>query len=187
VEGFLDEVGADRAALVASSSAAFTVQRIAAASPRRVLGLVLIGGPWSLADVPAAHELLAVVSELSDPVDRRFVERFVRDTASAAVPRDLVERMTRESQKLPARVWRQALEGLLRETPVCTTVRLEVPTLLLWGDRDPFVPRSDTERLLAELPRSRLAVYEGSGHMVHWEEPARVAADLAGFVAELGS
>jgi len=39
--------------------------------------------------------------------------------------------------------------------------------------------RSDQERLAASIPRSRLVVYEGVGHIAHWEQPERVAVDLA--------
>jgi len=39
--------------------------------------------------------------------------------------------------------------------------------------------RSDQERLAPSIPRSRLVVYEGVGHIAHWEQPERVAVDLA--------
>ena len=45
--------------------------------------------------------------------------------------------------------------------------------------------RADQAMLDAGIANSRLAIYEGAGHAVHWEEPARVAADIAAFVLEL--
>jgi len=44
------------------------------------------------------------------------------------------------------------------------------------------VPRAEQDRLLATLPFARLEVYEDTGHAVHWEQPARVVADLLGIV-----
>jgi non-heme chloroperoxidase len=38
------------------------------------------------------------------------------------------------------------------------------------------------EALAAAIPGSRLVVYEGTGHVVHWEQPERVAADLVALV-----
>jgi len=47
------------------------------------------------------------------------------------------------------------------------------------------VSRRDQDRLVSAVPGSRLVVYEGAGHVVHWEQPERVAADIAAFVARL--
>jgi pimeloyl-ACP methyl ester carboxylesterase len=35
--------------------------------------------------------------------------------------------------------------------------------------------------LLDAIPDSRLTVYEGIGHAVHWEQPERFARDVVGF------
>ena len=62
---------------------------------------------------------------------------------------------------------------------------IAAPTLLIWGDQDAFVPESDQQTLLATIAGSRLETYRGTGHAVHWEEPARFAADLVAFVERL--
>jgi non-heme chloroperoxidase len=59
------------------------------------------------------------------------------------------------------------------------------PTLIVWGDRDAFCPHSDQKSLAAAIAGSRLLVYSGTGHAVHWEEPNRFAADLAAFTNRL--
>lgn len=185
VGNFLDAVGLDRTVIVASSSATFTAQRFAVDNAARVLGLVLIGVPWSLGDMPAARRILESVADLQDPVDPVFVREFVEETAGARVPAEMLESMVGESLKLPARVWRETLAGLIRETPAAATGQIEAPALILWGEHDPFVPKSDQQRLLEALPKSRLVVYESSGHVLHWEQPTRVAADIAEFVTLL--
>ena len=60
---------------------------------------------------------------------------------------------------------------------------IAAPTLLVWGDQDTFVTRAEQDRLLSRFPGSRLLVYEGTGHAIHWEEPERFAADLMTFIA----
>ena len=50
---------------------------------------------------------------------------------------------------------------------------------------DAFCPRTDQERLLAEITGARLMVYERAGHALHWEEPERFAADLVAFAENL--
>ncbi len=39
--------------------------------------------------------------------------------------------------------------------------------------------------MAAAIPGARLVTYAGTGHLVLWEQPARVAADVASFVAAL--
>lgn len=181
---FLDVVAIERAVLVASSSAVFTVGRFAELHPERVRGLVLLGVPWSLREVPAVRRFLSEVSELTDPVDEEYVRSFVSGTAGEAVPADFVEQQVRESLEVPARAWRETLEGLVEATPPRPDA-ITAPALLVWGDQDQFVSREDQERLRAALPGSRLLVYEGVGHLVQWQQPERVAADIAAFVETL--
>lgn len=183
---FMDAVGLPAAVLVASSSASLTAQRFAADSPERTLGLVLIGAPLSLRGNAAVEGFLAEVSGLRDPVDPGFVLEFVESTASESVPPEFLEAMIAESRKLPARVWREALAGLADAQPAAVTATITAPTLILWGDQDAFLSRSDQEALAAAIPGSRLVAYEGAGHLVHWEDPARVAADIATLARRAG-
>jgi pimeloyl-ACP methyl ester carboxylesterase len=54
----------------------------------------------------------------------------------------------------------------------------------IWGDRDVRYPRSEQETIAAAIPDSRLVVYPGAGHLLHVEEPDRVASDLVTFITE---
>jgi non-heme chloroperoxidase len=182
---FMDVLGLDRAVLVASSSASFTVQRFAVDNPRRTLGLVLIGAPWSLREKAIGSKLSEAVFALRDPVDPAFVRDFVESTVLAPVSPAFLEAMVGESLEVRAHVWKATLRGLLEAVPPAETGTIVAPTLIVWGERDAFVSRADQERLVAAIPGSQLVIYEGTGHVVHWEQPERVAADLAAFVQPL--
>lgn len=182
---FMDAVALRKAVLVASSSASFIAQRFAADHPERTLGLVLIGVPWSLQDKAGPRrfltELPGMVRGGSDRLDPAFVRAFVESTASGMVPHAFVEMMAGESEKLPLHVWQQTLRSLIEARPVAEEATITAPTLMLYGNRDAFVSRSEQETLLAAFPRSRLITYDGVGHLVHWDDPKRVAADIAAF------
>lgn len=184
---FMDAVALDAVLLVASSSASFTVQRFAVDHPQRTLGIVLSAAPWSLRDNPAAAAFLDAVSTLRDPVDPVFVREFVTGTASGPIPPPFLEAMIAESCKLPAHVWKATLEGLLRAVPATESATITAPTVILWGDRDEIVPRSDQQALADAIPGSRLVTYTGTGHMVHWEQPQRVAGDIVALAQRLRS
>jgi non-heme chloroperoxidase len=178
LSAFMDEVGLEAAVLGGSSSGGYVAQRFALDHPERTLGLALIGAPRSLGDKPAVAEFLEAVRELSDPVDQAFARAFLESGLSRPLPSAVLAALVVESCKAPAHVWKAALEGLLEAVPPTETGTITAPTLILWGDRDHFLPRSDAEGLAAAIPGSRLESYEGTGHLVLLEEPERVAADV---------
>ena len=178
VAAFMDAVEIDAAVLVGSSSAADTVRRFAVEHPDRTLGLVLVGAFSTFpADAPAVRELGEEIKALTDPIDPDFVREFVAGTAGDAVPPDFLETMVAESRKVPAHVWREMFDGLLTAPPIAGTV--DAPTLILWGDADPICSRAEQQALLDAIPLAELRTYPGVGHVVHWEQPERVAADIA--------
>jgi pimeloyl-ACP methyl ester carboxylesterase len=59
----------------------------------------------------------------------------------------------------------------------------DMPTLLLWGSRDPIIPASHGEAAHAAMPGSRLAVFERAGHFPMLDDPRRCAELLRAFVA----
>ena len=183
--GFLDALGIESAVVVGSSSGGYVAQRLAVDHPGRVRGLVLLGAPRSLRDKPAVAELGAAMATLSDPVEPAFARDFVVGTSSPAVPPDFLERMVEDARALPAHVWRSVLAGLVEATPPTEDGRITAPTFIVWGDDDRFSSRADQEALAARIPGAQLLVYEGVGHVVHWEQPERVAADVATFVDAL--
>jgi non-heme chloroperoxidase len=95
------------------------------------------------------------------------------------------ETVIAENLKVPARVWKATFEGLIEAVPATETAAIAVPTLVIWGDRDRFLPRDDQEALAAAIDGARLAIYEGAGHAVHWEEPERVAADIVALTQQI--
>jgi pimeloyl-ACP methyl ester carboxylesterase len=57
-----------------------------------------------------------------------------------------------------------------------------VPTLILWGDRDPIIPARHGIRAHELMPGSRLRIFEGAGHFPHHDDPAGFAAAITQFV-----
>jgi non-heme chloroperoxidase len=172
-----DHLDITSAVFVGHSMGSLVVQRLAAQHPGLVAGLVLIGGLTKLPD-DVFDEVWAVVSDLRDPIDEQFVRDFQSSTLAAPVPESFFEQLVAESRKAPARVWRAAFAGI-RAMPSNTPAPITAPTLLIWGDHDALVPRSEQDHLLATIPRSRLVTYDNAGHSPNWEQPNRVAADIA--------
>jgi steroid delta-isomerase-like uncharacterized protein len=102
------------------------------------------------------------------------------------VPQALFESLVQENLKVPAFVWRAALDTRWRAEGdfAGELAKITAPTLIVWGDRDVRYRRSEQEAIAAAIPDSQLVVYPGAGHLLHVEEPDRVASDLVAFIAE---
>jgi non-heme chloroperoxidase len=184
VAAFIDALGLGAAVLVGHSMGATVAQRVAIDYPERTRGLVLIGSFASFSDNPGLIDFhQSTIANLSDPIYPAIVREFQESTLAAPIATEFLELMIAEGMKPPAPVWRAAFAGMLADEHVARLTTISAPTLLLWGERDVFVPRSDQDRLRAAIAGARLAVYRGVGHAVHWEKPARVSADIAALVA----
>ncbi len=60
----------------------------------------------------------------------------------------------------------------------------DIPTLIIWGQRDPLIPVAHGRAAHELMPHSRLEVFEGAGHFPFRDDPERFVAVLAQFMAE---
>ena len=185
VAAFMDALRLEAAVVVGHSMGSTIAQRFAIDHPERTMGLVLVGSFLSLPSSQPPRELWSVVSTMEDPVDPGFVREFQESTLAKPVPQEFLETVVQESLKLPARVWKEVVACSMQDEFSGELHKIEAPTLLVWGDQDGMVPQSDQDAQTAAIAGSRLVVYEGTGHGVHWEQPERFAADLAAFIEEL--
>ena len=58
----------------------------------------------------------------------------------------------------------------------------QIPTLIVWGARDPFIPVDHAIAAHAAIPGSRLEIFDGVGHYPHCEAPARFVDVLVDFM-----
>ena len=57
--------------------------------------------------------------------------------------------------------------------------RIDVPTLLLWGERDRIVTPEYGEGFRAAIPGARMRLIPNAGHFPHWEQPEAFADAVA--------
>ena len=183
---FMDALGIEAAIVAGGSSGGLVAQHFSVHFPDRLLGLVLLGAPLTFRNKPAAQaQGNTTLSTLADPLDPDFVRGFVEGLLSRPMPEAAVDIAVQESLKAPAFVWRETLKGILEDDFSEELSRVAVPALVIWGEGDALLPREDQETLARLIHGARLVVYPGAGHLFYWEEPARVAADLAAFAGEI--
>lgn len=176
----LDQLHVHQAIVVGHSMGSFVARRIAERHPARVRHLVLIGtGP--AARNAATDSLWSDVERLADPVDRTFIRSFQMSTINRPVPQEFIDRVIAESGKLPARVWKAALQGMRSYVPAATPIT--VPTLVLGGVLDAVFSRNEQEAMSRMIPGAVVTLSDGVGHTPQWEEPEVVAAHLMRLLA----
>jgi pimeloyl-ACP methyl ester carboxylesterase len=179
-----DALGIERAVFVGHSPGTLVCQRIAERRPDLARGLVLMG---AFAEIPAdlVEELRAIVAGFVDSMDEAFVREFQASTLAMPISEELFETIVAESMRAPAAVWQDTVAGFRADRNHGPS-GITAPTLIIWGDQDGLALRDQQEWLLTELSDARLEVYRGSGHSPNWEQPARVADDIAELVRALG-
>jgi 2-hydroxy-6-oxonona-2,4-dienedioate hydrolase len=62
--------------------------------------------------------------------------------------------------------------------------RVEAPTLVVRGERDPIVPQPWAAEIVRRLPRGRMAVVPGAAHTVNYMAPDALADLVRGFLRD---
>jgi non-heme chloroperoxidase len=164
----MDALKIPSAVVVGHSMGSFVAQAIVDRAPGKVTSLVLMGSA-PVASNATVTAMRGVVAALSDPVDLEFIREFQNSTIAVAVPDSFMDAAIANSQRMPAAVWRQVLDGLLEFRPAAK--RPPVRTLVLGGKRDAVFSVWEQTRLARQFADGRLQLLEDVGHAVHWEQP----------------
>jgi rifampin ADP-ribosylating transferase len=178
----LDALEIDTCWLIGTSSGGYLAQQLALEHPARVRGMALVGSPSNLQGPlpPAFSESL---SSFHDPVTRADVDALQGALPlHSPVPGSFVEDQMRAALSIPRHSWLASVDGLVRAVPPIDRGRIGVRTLILWGGEEDVLPISQAGELLAAIEDSQIVVYEGTGHLVLWEQPQRVAKDVTAFI-----
>ena len=200
LDGLLDQLGIDAAAVVGNSMGGFIAAELAIAYPQRVERMVLISAagistyadPRTARAVPTlrrGERILAAgaawLASRSDTVARRA--RLRQATLALVVrhpgrlPAPLAAEQLRAAGK-PGFV--QALQSILDYDFRDRLPEIACPTLIVWGDGDRLINVRDADVFAELIPGSRLVIFEDTGHMAMLERPAAFNALLGDFLAE---
>jgi pimeloyl-ACP methyl ester carboxylesterase len=180
LNALLEALAIRRVVIAGHSSASLVARRFALDHPAKIDGLVLEGSFVKLGE--GAARFGARLASLEDPISRDFARDFASATFGRPVPNQFIDAMIDENLKTPARVWRETFNSLLDNDDSAELAKLDVRTLVIWGDKDAIIDRTATDALVRSIRNSKLVVYEGVGHTPHWEDPTRFARDVAAFM-----
>jgi len=190
VEGLMDHLGIERADIAGNSLGGRVALTLVLERPTRVRKLVLVDAAGlSGQKLPAIFELARA------PVVNRLL--------TVATPRWLVKRNLVDVYGQPARIDdalvdryaalvrtegnREALVSRLRGAKDpdldARLGEIHVPVLILWGERDRWIPLPFAKRLEAGIGGATLQTYPDGGHVPMEELPEATASDADRFLA----
>ncbi|MBX9942636.1 MAG: alpha/beta hydrolase [Reyranella sp.] len=190
IEVLVDTLHLDRFALAGHSMGGAVAWSFAATRPHRLSALILVdaaGFPrQGEAPLPTRLARTPVVGDIGiyfkpERIVRRSLTEVYADPAMVTPERI---RQYAELQRFPgnreATLRRARTQEPLDPTPLR---RLTVPTLILWGAKDRWVPVADAFRFQSAIKGSQLEVFANLGHNPMEEDPAATAAAVAAFLA----
>jgi pimeloyl-ACP methyl ester carboxylesterase len=186
VAEFIGALGLGSAVIAGHSMGSTNAQKLGIDYPDLVRGLILMGSFIDFPGNPLIIEFASEIESLTDEVIPEFAQGFQESTLAREIPAYYLELVVSESAKLSADQWKAVFRGLLSESiRPGDLMSVKAPSLVMWGDQDAYAGREAQDKIVGAMPNATLTVYEGLGHALHWEDPARIAADIVAFVKAL--
>jgi pimeloyl-ACP methyl ester carboxylesterase len=204
LERVLDATGIERAAFIGWSMGVQVLLELYARHPERVSHLVLINGtfgrplhtvaiPMASRLIPGAIEQVRRFHELGSAVLRRasrwpetvlWLKRL--RLAGNTLDEDLFRELAQEFATLDLDVYMRILRSLGDHDASDVLERIEVPTLVITGDRDAFTPRQLAQQMARRVPGGEILVVRGATHYTAVEYPELVNLRIEKFFREHG-
>jgi 2-succinyl-6-hydroxy-2,4-cyclohexadiene-1-carboxylate synthase len=178
----LDAMAPDQFALVGYSMGGRLALHAALAMPERIEHLVLIGASPGIASASERAERQRAAEAMADRLERMSIEEFAAEWARtpvlAGLPAEVLAEVHVDRLRSSVTGLARALRGL--GTGALPSLwdqlgEVRVPITLIVGERDRKFRRIAGD-VAASLERRQIAVVPGTGHAVHLEAPAAVAA-----------
>ena len=187
----MDQLGVQQVIVAGHSMGGRIAWNLAAAHPERVSQLVLLspdGFPDPNAKSDKTYEVPALLGLLPYSLPQWALRMGGVAPAFADNSQLTPQMMQRYHDMMLAPGVRTALLERMRQTrnsdPVSRLQSIKVPTLLLWGEKDAFIPLSNAQDYLKAMPQARLVTLPGVGHVLHEEAPQASVQAVLDFLSQ---
>lgn len=185
--GVADALGLTRFAVAGHSMGGYVALRMAARSPERLVGLMLVDSRAEADDEAGRRRREEAIARILGGGRVEFLDDFIPNLVAPATrqraPR-LLEELRAMAERVPDRVLAGCLAGMRDRSdsrPLLTA--LPVPLLVMVGEEDTITPPASAQAMVSAAPRATLACIAGAGHSPPVERPVAAAEAMLAFVA----
>lgn len=190
---FMNALEIDRCILVGNSLGGAIAWNFALQYPQMVELLIMLDPAGYPLDIPWPLSLVQtpVIRYATQWVSPRWVFRMSLNQVlynSALVSDEMVDRFYELSlrpgnRRALVRIM-ESLNKLNHDPAFSRSITgLSVPTLLLWGEQDKWIPVSHVARWQQDVRGIRTIIYDKTGHVPQMEIPDRVAGDIKHWIS----
>lgn len=142
--------------------------------------------PWGSSFFQHVMKHESAFAGMPDYIHEAVVEAYIKTAAHQILPASTIDHIVRpwRSTKGKAAFYRQIAQADSRYTNdiqhLCA--KIAIPSLILWGEEDQWIPVEKGEILHRLIPDSRLQIIPDSGHLVIEEAPDILVEAILAFV-----
>ncbi|MBC7850555.1 MAG: alpha/beta hydrolase [Chitinophagaceae bacterium] len=182
VASFVKQLNLGPVIIVGHSMGGVIAQRFVLDYPLLAKSMVIVSSAANFTDNEPVKEFNSIVQKFDQPVDSAFAAEFQSSTIVHPISSKYFNTVVNESRKVPVHVWKSALAELIKANYTNELSKINIPTLIVWGEKDSFCQRKEQDELLKSIRGAKLLIYPGTGHALHWEQPERFVKDLENFI-----
>lgn len=197
LDAFVNELALDHIHLVGHSLGAAVALQYAVQYPHKMRKLLLVSPPpaegmtYSLQEdrkifgipLPLSAENIHLQHSFRNPhIDRAILSHaLTRITPGMEHRSKFFADLVSDASLVSRETLKGVIQSLGNWTVQDRLTTLNMPVLILWGDKDTVVEHAPLERMARDLPNAKLVVWKGIGHAPQLEQPGRFHSLLTEF------
>ncbi|MCC6443498.1 MAG: alpha/beta fold hydrolase [Armatimonadetes bacterium] len=186
VAALMDALGIEQARVAGISMGGAIAQELALCYPQKVKSLILIC-TWPRCD-PYTVNVFEHFRDIRAHIDPLTFVKVVHLWIFAppyfeSHMDDLIQGQQESAANfMPQHAYAAQCEACITHDTLDRLEQIEVPTLITVGDMDIFTPIRFSEQMLHRIPDSEMLIYEGCGHVHHFEVSEKFNEDTLEFL-----
>lgn len=138
--------------------------------------------PWGSPFFSLVHDNVDVFAALPAAIHRGALEAYIRGAAHRELRADDLDMLMSPwlDETGQAAFYRQIAQADQKFTDDIEHLypTLDIPTHIIWGREDTWIPVDRARRLHALIPGATLTEIAGAGHLIHLDAPGALTADI---------